>query len=120
MVNVFKGLEANVTHFEDPSVQEIRGFFRDTLIGWLIQKKDEPTKLWVYVTGHSFETEEGLAILLNDTVSLFQRPNPYPIQNTLGDICKEFPNFKVEIFNDCCLQPLPKRILNSDKLEKKE
>lgn len=75
-------------------------------------------KLWVYVTGHSFTTEEGVGILVNETVSLFKRKNPYPLQATLADACSDNPNLSVMVLNDCCIQPFPDKL--AAKLKSKQ
>jgi hypothetical protein len=56
-----------------PSLEQVREYFRDTVYQQVVQNEDLKTKLWVYVAGHSFEMDEGISILLNDTFSLNKR-----------------------------------------------
>ena len=92
----------SVTHLEDPTVEQIRKFLRETLAEQLDNNPKVQTTLWVYVTGHSFKMADGVGILLNDKISLEKRPNPYPLESTLHDLATDYPNFRAEVLNDCC------------------
>jgi hypothetical protein len=86
----------------------------------VLQAKPRPVSLLMYVTGHSFEDEEGIKILLNDQVSVTTRKNPYPLQHTLADLCSELKDLKVEVLNDCSLQPLPAIIKEKFSFDKEK
>ena len=92
MLGVFSKRTSHVSHMEDPNVDQIRKYFRETVAEYLDNHKDQNVKLWVYVTGHSFKMkDESLGILLNDKVSLEKRANPYPLEATLNDLAADFP-----------------------------
>lgn len=102
MISIFKQRGANVTHLEEPTVYQLRLYLRETLVQAVLAANG-PVSLWVYVTGHSFESEEGIKVLLNEQISMTTRKNPYPLENVLADLCTEHPQMSVQVFNDCCL-----------------
>jgi len=103
MISFFKHHGASVTHLEEPSVYQLRFYLRETLVQAVLAADKAPVSLWVYVTGHSFLSEEGIKVLLNEQLSFSTRKNPYPLEYVLADLCTEHNNLTVEVLNDCCL-----------------
>lgn len=103
MISFFKHHGASVTHLEEPSVYQLRFYLRETLVQAVLAADKAPVSLWVYVTGHSFLSEEGIKVLLNEQLSFSTRKNPYPLEYVLADLCTEHNNLNVEVLNDCCL-----------------
>ena len=108
MIDLFKKQGASVVHLSEPTVAQLRTYLRADLLQAI--HDNGPVQLLVYVTGHSFQFEEGIRILLNEAMSLTTRKNPYPLQHTLAELCAEHRSLQVQVFNDCCWQPMPEAI----------
>lgn len=71
MAQLFKETGASVTLMEDPSNQQMREYFRETVCQTIADNAGKKVSLKVYLTGHSYLTDdEGLLFLLNDCLSL--------------------------------------------------